>query len=147
MSQHIHLRAPSGSTRRSSRGSSDSDALPKFYSENRPFYHSRSTTPWVVPFSIIIPFRRRIRLWIPNIRGFHHASLVKFGRKRGSFLIALAYLLFVFFVFAVAHRFGSKKKTWPGVPSTTLVFEKEDLQRIWEWEIASGHHPSIRPGG
>ncbi|KAK1232320.1 hypothetical protein PQX77_004571 [Marasmius sp. AFHP31] len=26
----------------------------------------------------------------------------------------------------------------------TLVFRREDLQRIWHWEIASGHHPSRR---
>ncbi|KAJ4483748.1 glycosyltransferase family 32 protein, partial [Lentinula aciculospora] len=101
---------------------------------------------WIIPFSVVIPgVKRKLRLWIPNIRGLHRASLSRFGKKTGSFLIVLVYFLSIFSIFAVAHRFGSKKKTWPGVPSTTLVFEKEDLQRIWEWEIASGHHPSTRP--
>ncbi|KAJ3827460.1 hypothetical protein EV361DRAFT_914666 [Lentinula raphanica] len=142
MSQHIHLRAPSSA---SGRRSSRADALPKFYPD-RPYYHSRGSTPWIIPFSVVIPgTRRKLRLWIPNIRGLHRASLSRFGKKTGSFLIILVYFLLIFSVFAVGHRFGSKKKTWPGVPSTTLVFEKEDLQRIWEWEIASGHHPSTRP--
>lgn len=140
---HIHLRAPSSASgRRSSRAS---DALPKFYSD-KPVYHTRGSTPWIIPFSVVIPgSRRKLRLWIPNIRGLHRASLSRFGKKTGSLFIILVYLLFIFSVFAVAHRFGSKKKTWPGVPSTTLVFEKEDLQRIWEWEIANGHHPSTQP--
>lgn len=29
--------------------------------------------------------------------------------------------------------------------SSTLVFRREDLQRIWKWEIASGHFPSSQP--
>lgn len=27
----------------------------------------------------------------------------------------------------------------------TLVFAAHDLQRVWEWEIASGHHPGVKP--
>ncbi|KIK68993.1 hypothetical protein GYMLUDRAFT_213869 [Collybiopsis luxurians FD-317 M1] len=137
---HIHLRAPSSASARRS-----NHALPKFYSD-KPYYHSRSSTPWIIPFSIVIPGpRRRLQLWIPNIRGLHRASLSRFGKKKGSFLIILVYGFLIFSIFAVAHRFGSKKKTWPGVPSTTLVFEKDDLWRIYEWEIKSGHHPSTRP--
>lgn len=142
---HIHFRAPSNASgRRSSRAS---DALPKFYAE-KPYYHSSTrSSPWIIPFHIVIPgARRRLRLWTPNIRGLHRASLTKFGKKSGSFLIVLVYALLIFSVFALSHRFVSKEKTWPGVPSTTLVFDKEDLERIWRWEIASGHHPSTRLG-
>ncbi|KZW00555.1 hypothetical protein EXIGLDRAFT_711121 [Exidia glandulosa HHB12029] len=28
---------------------------------------------------------------------------------------------------------------------TTVVFELRELQRVWEWEIASGHHPGRNP--
>ena len=28
---------------------------------------------------------------------------------------------------------------------STLVFAPLDLQRIWQWEIASGHHPGSKP--
>jgi WD repeat and SOF domain-containing protein 1 len=41
-------------------------------------------------------------------------------------------------------RFGSPQRKWPGGDSPTLVFKREDLGRIWRWEIASGHHPSRR---
>ena len=30
------------------------------------------------------------------------------------------------------------------VTSPTLVYDREDLQKIWSWEISSGHYPSRR---
>lgn len=34
---------------------------------------------------------------------------------------------------------------WLRIRPTTLVFAQQDLQRVWEWEIAAGHHPGSRP--
>lgn len=52
----------------------------------------------------------------------------------------------VFTTFALAKRFVTEEKTWPAFTGDppTLVFKREDLQRIWSWEIASGHYPSRR---
>ncbi|KAF5345281.1 hypothetical protein D9758_008432 [Tetrapyrgos nigripes] len=143
----IHLRNPSTGTipqRRLSRGS---DYLPKYLtpssSEKRHRRHESSS--WLVPYPIHIPgSRRRLPLWFPNTRALHQFSLSKFGRKRGSVLVFLAYAAVIFTVFAFAHRFGSRRKSWPGSTTSTLVFKPDDLQRIWSWEVASGHHPSIR---
>jgi len=56
----------------------------------------------------------------------------------------------VFIVFAVAQRFRTEEKQWstpfiPGEPPT-LVFGRAELQKIWRWEVQSGHYPSSRDG-
>ncbi|KAJ3574080.1 hypothetical protein NP233_g1987 [Leucocoprinus birnbaumii] len=52
-------------------------------------------------------------------------------------------MLAFFFVFALGRRFGTHAKQWPLSKDTrTLVYGRADLQRIWQWEIASGHYPS-----
>lgn len=52
----------------------------------------------------------------------------------------------VYTVFALHKRFATEEKTWPTPPifsdPTTLVFRREDVQKVWEWEIAAGHYPS-----
>lgn len=35
--------------------------------------------------------------------------------------------------------------TWESVEPSSLIYSREDLRRIWEWEIASSHYPSRRP--
>ena len=61
-------------------------------------------------------------------------------------MLFLAVLAFVYFIFAVNRRFGSDDKSWSvSFPDpSTLVYRREDIQRIWEWEIAAGHYPSGR---
>lgn len=63
-------------------------------------------------------------------------------------LLCLSILATVFTVFALHKRFATQEKAWPTFPSVgdppTLVYRPEDLQRIWEWEIAAGHYPSSR---
>lgn len=54
----------------------------------------------------------------------------------------------MFIVFAIAQRFRTEEKQWSaplfqGEPPT-LVFGREDLQKIWQWEVQSGHYPSRR---
>ena len=61
-------------------------------------------------------------------------------------VIVLGIVTCLWTVFALAKRFGSQEKQWPTIlpNDSTLVFQREDLRKIWEWEIASGHYPSSR---
>ena len=60
-------------------------------------------------------------------------------------MLCFGLFLFVFAAFAVHRRSDSSPSQWPtfltGDPPT-LVFTRADLQRIWKWEIESGHYPS-----
>ena len=47
----------------------------------------------------------------------------------------MLFVLFFFFVVLVKVPFFRKERP-------TLVFRREDLQRIWHWEVSSGHFPS-----
>ncbi|THV07675.1 hypothetical protein K435DRAFT_772530 [Dendrothele bispora CBS 962.96] len=70
----------------------------------------------------------------------------RYGRKKGCLLMACLLLLAFYFTFALTKRFGTKEKRWPRPPFAgyppTLIFQRDHLQRIWLWEIASGHYPS-----
>ncbi|KAG5647631.1 hypothetical protein DXG03_008984 [Asterophora parasitica] len=109
----------------------------------------RHLSPWFVPVSLPIPGvqTRRLRIYLPNARRLHTSSVLRFGRRLGSAIFFFGFLLVVFVTFAFTKRFATRSKKWPrpfiGDPST-LIFEREDLQRIWHWEIASGHYPSRR---
>ena len=110
------------------------------------YRHGRSPS-WLVPISAPIPgiSNRRFRLWVPNPARIHQGSVARFGRKRGTLLLCFGVFLFVFITFAVHKRFTSSSKQWPKFPTgdpPTLVFTRADLQRIWKWEIESGHYPS-----
>ncbi|KAF9268835.1 hypothetical protein L218DRAFT_892383 [Marasmius fiardii PR-910] len=151
MPASMHFRTPSHAReRRMSRTGADS--LPKFFSDDRKpptLRHSHSSTfsnsSWSEYLSSSIPGIRCRLWWLPTPAGLRHLFSPRFGRKRGSFLVFLAYLALIFTIFAVASRFSTRNKTWHSITSVpTLVFRREDLQRIWHWEIASGHHPSRR---
>jgi WD repeat and SOF domain-containing protein 1 len=60
-------------------------------------------------------------------------------------MLGFGIFLFVFATFALHRRFTSSSGQWPTFPTgdpPTLVFTRADLQRIWKWEIESGHYPS-----
>ncbi|KAJ6519714.1 glycosyltransferase family 32 protein [Mycena sanguinolenta] len=128
-------------------GSFKGRSLPHFSSVVQEKYHGR-TYPWFVPLAFVIPGRttRRLRLWLPNPRRIHQFSVSRFGRKRGFVFMLLLFAVLVFAMFALAKRFATEEKTWPAFTGDppTLVFRREDLQRIWTWEISSGHYPSRR---
>jgi len=110
-------------------------------------YHNLS--PWLISIPLPLPcIRKPLRLFFLNPRRLHQFTILRFGRAKGSVILTLAFLSFLFFIFALAKRFGTREKKWPrpflGDPPT-LVYKREDLQRIWQWEIASGHYPSRRP--
>lgn len=100
---------------------------------------------WWIPFSLYIPGLRIRRVFLLNPRRLHDFSMTRFGRKRGSLLLCLSILFLIFFTFALAKRFGTHAKQWPtpfiGDPPT-LIYKREDIQRIWQWEVTSGHYPS-----
>jgi hypothetical protein len=102
-----------------------------------------------LPVSTPIPVtrNRRLRLQIPPLQRVHQFAVMRFGRKRGSLVLCLAFLALVLSTFALAKRFATRTKKWPMMSpaeAPTLVFRREDLQRIWKWEIASGHYQSYR---
>ncbi|KAJ6511345.1 glycosyltransferase family 32 protein [Mycena vitilis] len=92
---------------------------------------------WFQPTFVPIPGvkNRRLRVLLPSLR---------LRRQRGPFLVCFACLAVVLTVIVVSRGFGRTEYWDPessGEPAT-LVFRREDLQRIWNWEIASGHFPS-----
>jgi DDB1- and CUL4-associated factor 13 len=109
------------------------------------FRHTRASS-WIIPIYVPIPGMqtRRLRVPVPNPARFHQLTVSRFGRKRGTLVLCLSVLAMVFTVFALAKRFGSEDREWPKFPGEppTLVFRREDLQRIWKWEVESGHYPS-----
>lgn len=130
-----------------------SNALPVYSSSSsavqEKYARRAQLSPWWIPVSVAIPGlrTRRLRILVLNPRRVHDFSMTRFGRKRGSLLLCLAIMAIVFATFALAKRFGTHAKQWP-TPFTgdqpTLVYKREDLQRIWQWEIDSGHYPSRR---
>ncbi|KAI0067804.1 glycosyltransferase family 32 protein [Artomyces pyxidatus] len=125
------------------------NGMPVFNSsahEKRP----RHPLPWAVPVFLPIPGvrGRSLRVFVPNLPIVHHLTVSYFGRRRGNLVLLILCFTLVFSVFALAQRFGTSEKQWstplfPGDPST-LVYAREDLQKIWKWEIESGHYPSSR---
>lgn len=109
--------------------------------------HTRSMS-WTVPVSVPIPGvrTRRLRLFMPNPTRMQQLGLSRFSRRRGPLIICLLLLASVCTFFSFARKFGPEEKQWtPNFgESSTLVFGREDIQRIWKWEISSGHYPSKR---
>ncbi|KAJ7130202.1 hypothetical protein C8R44DRAFT_665278 [Mycena epipterygia] len=100
----------------------------------------RSNNPgWFQPVLVPIPGvrNRRLRVLLPSVR---------LRRQRGPLLVCFACMAVVLTVVLVSRSFGRTDwEPWPpNSPEepSTLVFRREDLQRIWGWEIASGHFPS-----
>lgn len=105
------------------------------------------TQSWTTPIELPIPGvrTRRLRILVPNFQRFHQSSVTRFGRRKGPAILCFSLLAMFFFLFALAKRFATEQKTWPTTPfrtPSTLVFGRQELQRIWKWEIESGHYPS-----
>ncbi|KAL1662780.1 hypothetical protein GGF50DRAFT_58274 [Schizophyllum commune] len=108
--------------------------------------------PWTRPILLRIPGvpDRALRVLIPNTSRLQQMRLPRNGRRRGPILLCCA-LVAALFTLIILTRKPHKNDDWAqpwqpvqqGDPST-LVFQREHLQRIWEWEIASGHYPSRR---
>jgi len=101
-------------------------------------------TPWWFRIAIPVPFiHRSLRFSVLNPRKVHDFAAARFGRKRGCLVLVMFFMLAFFSIFALARRFGTHAKQWSLSKDTrTLVYRQADLQKIWMWEIASGHYPS-----
>ena len=106
---------------------------------------------WTKPLFLAIPGvrSRRFRILVPNAGPFNRLHMARMKRKRGPLLVAVACLAVFLTVVVVAKGIGHSdwNNQWQGGPKgepSTLVFKREDLQRIWKWEIASGHYPSTQ---
>ncbi|KIO24739.1 hypothetical protein M407DRAFT_212112 [Tulasnella calospora MUT 4182] len=94
---------------------------------------SRFYTTFYIPVGrrrLVVPLPIPPSIWmkISNRLGKQKASVVVW-----VFLLGLGWLLL-----------SLVRRTNIG-DSPTLVYGREDLRRIWQWEIASGHYPSTRP--
>lgn len=108
--------------------------LPSYSSAVREKIHIQSNgRTWLVPMS---GHTRRIRSGSLNpISGFRF-------RRRG-FCQCLALLAGLCLIVVLLSLLGTEESHWtPQFRDSTLVFGRENLQRIWKWEIESGHYPS-----
>ncbi|KAF9494301.1 hypothetical protein BDN71DRAFT_1449005 [Pleurotus eryngii] len=118
------------------------------HSFGNPEKHHRHSAPWTKPVSLAIPgvHTRRLRILVPNTGKLSRLGAGRLGRRRGPLLMCFIALSIFGVYFIVSRRYEGREwmEQWPsqsGDPST-LVFQRQDLQRIWKWEIASGHYPS-----
>lgn len=126
-------------------------ALPSHSSAIEEKLERHRATPWTRPISLAIPGvrTRRLRILVPNTASLNTVRLNRLRRKRGPFFLAAACLAVFFTVLLVRKSFGRSdwSENWQDPPAEppTLVFGRLDLQRIWKWEISSGHYPSQEP--
>lgn len=127
------------------------NGLPTYNSAIREKRHRRQQTDsWVTTLSLPIPGirSRRLNVMTPNLSRLHQVSVNRFGRRRGPAVLFLGLLAVLYLLFAIHKRFANGDSSWPSPypfpDPSTLVYRREDLQKIWEWEIAAGHYPSGR---
>lgn len=110
----------------------------------------RTNRRWTRPVLLAVPgFRTRLfRIWVPDFSRLQRYWAPRLARRRAPWLISFTCLAMLITIILVSRRRPAQHSWEP--PSTdsneqpTLVFRREDLKRIWTWEIASGHHPSRR---
>ena len=85
---------------------------------------------------------RRVRVRVVSSTHLQSISESWLGR-RGLFSRCCAFLGGLLAVSLVLFLLGTEETNWaPTFRDSTLVFSRDELQRIWQWEIDSGHHPS-----
>lgn len=107
---------------------------------------------WTRPVFVSIPGvrSRHLRIFVPNTTTLNQLRMNRMRRKRGPVLVALACLAVFFTVVLVSKGVGhgNWSNDWESHNSNaeppTLVFQRKDLQRIWKWEVSSGHYPSTQ---
>lgn len=99
-------------------------------------------TPCSIPFpaSASSARPRRVRVRVVSAA---HAQPISWLSRRALFSRCCAFLGGLLAVCAVLILLGTEETNWaPTFRDSTLVFTRDELQRIWRWEIDSGHYPS-----
>lgn len=97
------------------------------------FYHApRRNSRWALLSAPVVVYK---------------VTVSRFGRRQGPVLLCLCCLALFLTSYVFHRRYLSSDKAWPSPfrRPNTVVFEKEELRKIWEWEVWSGHYPSTRP--
>lgn len=110
-------------------------------------HRSNGSPSWTRPVLLPIPgvHTRRLRIFVPNVASFPQLRGARFRRSRGPLLLCVACMALILTVIVLRSQSSRQwTENWPPTigESSTLVFRREDLQRIWKWEVASGHFPS-----
>ncbi|KIY49785.1 hypothetical protein FISHEDRAFT_65185 [Fistulina hepatica ATCC 64428] len=112
---------------------------------------TKRATPWFHPVFLPIPGvrTRHLRVLVPDFSRLQQMSVSRLGRRRSRLFFFVLCTGIAFVLFSITRHIRNRHwadqwpTTSPDEPST-LVFAREDLQRIWQWEISSGHYPSRR---
>jgi DDB1- and CUL4-associated factor 13 len=109
----------------------------------------RQLSQWFTPVFIRLPWtrERRLRLFLPFPAPIRTQLEQRLGRKPALTLLSLITLLFFWVIYAFSKH-GLHFRRWQPPflrDPPTLVFSSDELSRVWQWEIASGHYQSTRP--
>ena len=150
---HIPI-SPGKRLREKSRSISISPLLPTVANGVHEKHLYRSTWLWTTTYYLPLPWPfsrrtgvRRLRITLPIPRRLSQ-SMKNLGRARSPWsqiLLAVAMMIFLWHLYGFAQRHGTPLPPLPfHRERTTRVFSSDDLRRIWEWEVASGHYQSSR---
>ena len=108
---------------------------------------NNGSASWTKPVLLPIPGvrTRRLRIFVPNVTSFQQMRGSRVRRSRRPLLLCFACMALILIVVVLRSQSSRQwTENWPPPigDSSTLVFRREDLQRIWKWEVASGHFPS-----
>jgi len=98
--------------------------------------------PWPIPLpaSTSGAKSRRVRVKVVCSEDVRPASWISRARLVSRCCAFLGGLLATCVVLILL---GTEETNWtPTFRDSTLVFSRDELQKIWRWEIDSGHHPS-----
>lgn len=103
---------------------------------------SRFFTTFYIPVG-----RRRLAVPLPIPPSIWMKISNRLGKQRASVVVWLFLLGIGWLLLSIIRRLEHRPRWTNSVigDPPTLVYSREDLRRIWQWEIASGHYPSTRP--
>jgi hypothetical protein len=74
-----------------------------------------------------------------RLKFFSPAKIFRVIRKQPGYVKLLLYAIVAIFIGGVVFKKVHNRRR------STFVFTSEDVWRVWEWEIESGHFMSWRP--